>query len=244
MIVSQFFVLLHVFFPARTRRSSKWQIEDSHAVCSTGVCNWLPIWHCKQVHLDPSHSPYCALADRSSERRFLSRRRSVGRLSTNCSGRGFPWILERFGFHEALVGLWELMIMAIGFSSNFVLSLGPAIAFYVFQLYRRVMLKGNERAAPPPGHSFVGGALANCIGESLVFPCPCQTRADMRRMKPSLCYTQCCSQRSLYKLLVNLIRPTILHGTHQYIPHFEEFIPLADSSPYTAVSGRSCSRVY
>ena len=106
------------------------------------------------------------------------------------------------------------MIIAIGFSSNFILSLGPEIAFYLFQLYRRVMLRGNECAAPSPGHSFVGGALPNTIGESPVFPCPCQTRADMRRMKPSLCYTHCCSQRLLYKLLVNLIRSTILHSTH------------------------------
>ncbi|KAG2362449.1 mitochondrial carrier domain-containing protein [Suillus spraguei] len=52
-----------------------------------------------------------------------------------------------------------------GFSSNFVLSLNPAVTLYLFQQYRRVMLKGRDRASPPPGHSFVGGALANSIGE-------------------------------------------------------------------------------
>jgi len=61
-------------------------------------------------------------------------------------------------------------MLATGFSSNFVLSLNPAVTLYLFQLYRRVMLKGNERAAPPPGHSFVGGALANSAGKSQGFP--------------------------------------------------------------------------
>jgi len=125
-------------------------------------------------------------------------------LSINFSGKGLAWILERFGFHEVLAGPCGLMIMAIGFSSGFILSFEPAATLYLFQLYRRMMLRGNDRAAPPPGHSFIGGALANSIGESRVFPCRCPTNPDTRYVKPSLYHTHCFLHRQFYNPLVNL----------------------------------------
>lgn len=150
--------------------------------------------------------------------------------------------MERFGFQEALTRPSRLtIILFIGFSSNFVLSLNPAVTLYLFQQYRRVMLKGRERASPPPGHSFVGGALANSIGESHLCY---STSANTQLPKLSSCYTRCCLQRLLFKLLVDLIQPTIHHRVCQFNHRSKEYIPLADSSLYTVVSGRSCSRAY
>ncbi|OAX32242.1 mitochondrial carrier [Rhizopogon vinicolor AM-OR11-026] len=76
----------------------------------------------------------------------------------------FMGVCRQIFREEGLLGFWK------GFSSNFILSLNPAVTLYLFQLYRRVMLKGKERAAPPPAHSFVGGALANSVAVIMLYP--------------------------------------------------------------------------
>lgn len=110
-------------------------------------------------------------------------RLQTARVSDDSSPQGgtsrFTAVCKQILREEGLRGFWKglafekhsvdhqkLTTMTIGFSSNFVLSLNPAVTLYLFQQYRSVMLKGKERASPPPGHSFVGGALANSIGES------------------------------------------------------------------------------
>ncbi|KAG1804119.1 mitochondrial carrier domain-containing protein [Suillus subaureus] len=95
---------------------------------------------------------------------LITVRLQTARVSDDSSAQGgtsrFTAICQQILREEGLRGFWK------GFSSNFVLSLNPAVTLYLFQQYRRVMLKGKERASPPPGHSFVGGALANSIGGS------------------------------------------------------------------------------
>ncbi|KIJ04459.1 hypothetical protein PAXINDRAFT_22252 [Paxillus involutus ATCC 200175] len=52
----------------------------------------------------------------------------------------------------------------LGFTAFF-LFLNPAITLYLFQLFRRVVLSGRDRAAPPTSQAFIGGALANSVGK-------------------------------------------------------------------------------
>lgn len=99
---------------------------------------------------------------------LITVRLQTARVSDDSPARGgtsrFTTIFRQILVEEGPSGFWK------GFSSNFVLSLNPAVTLYLFQQYRRVMLKGKERASPPPGHSFVGGALANSIAVIMLYP--------------------------------------------------------------------------
>ncbi|KAG2122345.1 mitochondrial carrier domain-containing protein [Suillus clintonianus] len=95
-------------------------------------------------------------------------RLQTARVNDDSSAQGgtsrFTAICQQIFEEEGLRGFWK------GFSSTFLLSLNPAVTLYLFQQYRRVMLKGKERASPPPAHSFVGGALANSIAVIILYP--------------------------------------------------------------------------
>ncbi|KAG1738202.1 mitochondrial carrier domain-containing protein [Suillus lakei] len=99
---------------------------------------------------------------------LITVRLQTARVSDDFSAQGgtsrFTATCRQIFREEGLRGFWK------GFSSNFILSLNPAVTLYLFQQYRRVMLKGKERASPPPGHSFVGGALANSIAVIILYP--------------------------------------------------------------------------
>jgi len=99
---------------------------------------------------------------------LITVRLQTARVSDDSSAEGgasrFTGVCRQIFREEGLPGFWK------GFTSTFILSLNPAVTLYLFQLYRRVVLRGKERAAPPPGHSFVGGALANSVAVMILYP--------------------------------------------------------------------------
>ncbi|KAF8835713.1 mitochondrial carrier [Paxillus ammoniavirescens] len=76
----------------------------------------------------------------------------------------FRAVCKQIHDEAGLRGFWK------GFTTTFLLSLNPAITLYLFQLFRRVVLKGRDRAAPPPSRAFIGGALANSVAVTLLYP--------------------------------------------------------------------------
>ncbi|KAH7928652.1 mitochondrial carrier [Leucogyrophana mollusca] len=77
---------------------------------------------------------------------------------------GFRAVCRSIYGTEGVRGFWK------GFSTTFLLSLNPAITLFLFQLFRRVVLRGRDRAAPTPGQAFVGGALANSVAVTILYP--------------------------------------------------------------------------
>ncbi|KAF9222475.1 mitochondrial carrier [Gyrodon lividus] len=62
----------------------------------------------------------------------------------------FQAVCKQIYDEDGLHGFWK------GFTTTFLLSFNPAVTLYLFQLFRRVVLRGRDRAAPPPGQAFIG----------------------------------------------------------------------------------------
>ncbi|KAH7905098.1 mitochondrial carrier domain-containing protein [Hygrophoropsis aurantiaca] len=77
---------------------------------------------------------------------------------------GFRAVCRSIYRAEGVRGFWK------GFSTTFLLSLNPAITLFLFQVFRRLVLRGRDRAAPTPGQAFVGGAVANSIAVTVLYP--------------------------------------------------------------------------
>ncbi|KIJ66051.1 hypothetical protein HYDPIDRAFT_151854 [Hydnomerulius pinastri MD-312] len=84
--------------------------------------------------------------------------------SSTPASLSFRAVCHQIYDEDGLLGFWK------GFTTTFLLSLNPAITLYLFQLFRRVVLRGKERASPPPGQAFLGGALSNTIAVTLLYP--------------------------------------------------------------------------
>ncbi|KAF7979009.1 hypothetical protein HWV62_43973 [Athelia sp. TMB] len=72
-----------------------------------------------------------------------------------------------------------------GFSSAIPLALTPALTLLLFQLFRRVLPRA-DRERPTPGQAFVGGAVAQSIATTLLYPLIlAKTRIQTARAAPS-----------------------------------------------------------
>ncbi|KIJ06264.1 hypothetical protein PAXINDRAFT_140730 [Paxillus involutus ATCC 200175] len=84
--------------------------------------------------------------------------------SASTTSLSFRAVCKQIHDEAGLRGFWK------GFTTTFLLSLNPAITLYLFQLFRRVVLRGRDRAAPRPSQAFIGGALANSVAVTLLYP--------------------------------------------------------------------------
>ncbi|KZT22520.1 mitochondrial carrier [Neolentinus lepideus HHB14362 ss-1] len=65
---------------------------------------------------------------------------------------------------RGLVGFWR------GFEAVVLLSLNPSLTFFLYQIYRRLFLRGTDRQTPKPAQAFVGAALSNSIAVAILYP--------------------------------------------------------------------------
>ncbi|EGO00795.1 hypothetical protein SERLA73DRAFT_133846, partial [Serpula lacrymans var. lacrymans S7.3] len=77
---------------------------------------------------------------------------------------GFRAACEHIYDENGLLGFWK------GFSTTFLLSLNPSITLFLFQLFRRVVLRGRDLSTPTPQQAFIGGALANSFAVAVLYP--------------------------------------------------------------------------
>ena len=84
--------------------------------------------------------------------------------SEDSSMGGFTDVVKQMYEESGFAGFWK------GFQTTFLLSLNPAISLLLFQIFRRVFLRGRDRDMPTPGQSFVGGAVASSIAVTMLYP--------------------------------------------------------------------------
>ncbi|GAA5980271.1 hypothetical protein JCM11641_005525 [Rhodosporidiobolus odoratus] len=65
---------------------------------------------------------------------------------------------------QGLRGFWS------GFQSTILLTLNPAITYYVFALIHRAVIPAKHRSHPTPAQTFFSGALASAVASAIVFP--------------------------------------------------------------------------
>ncbi|KAG8895456.1 hypothetical protein FRC01_012353 [Tulasnella sp. 417] len=77
---------------------------------------------------------------------------------------GIASVVKRLYNEEGLFGFWK------GFQSTILLCSNPAITLFLYQSFRRVFLRGANKAIPTPRQAFVGAALSNAIAITLLYP--------------------------------------------------------------------------
>ncbi|TKA54691.1 hypothetical protein B0A53_03098 [Rhodotorula sp. CCFEE 5036] len=65
---------------------------------------------------------------------------------------------------QGLAGFWS------GFSSTVILTINPAITFYVFAALKRALIPAKHRHHPTPTQTFLCGALASAFATGLTYP--------------------------------------------------------------------------
>ncbi|KDQ56452.1 hypothetical protein JAAARDRAFT_158528 [Jaapia argillacea MUCL 33604] len=78
--------------------------------------------------------------------------------------KGVMGVVKRIYGERGLLGFWR------GFETTILLSLNPSLTLYLYQLFRRLLLRGPDRVSPNPKQAFVGAAVANSIAVALLYP--------------------------------------------------------------------------
>ncbi|EKM53611.1 uncharacterized protein PHACADRAFT_99150 [Phanerochaete carnosa HHB-10118-sp] len=81
--------------------------------------------------------------------------------------KGVLTTVQKIYAEQGLKGFWG------GFSTTIPLSLNPAITLFLFQLYRKLVVRGSKTSAlgtPSASSSFVGAAFSNAVATWLLYP--------------------------------------------------------------------------
>ncbi|KIM82454.1 hypothetical protein PILCRDRAFT_820297 [Piloderma croceum F 1598] len=92
---------------------------------------------------------------------------------------GVKDVIGRIYEEDGLVGFWR------GFSSTVPLALTPSLTLFFFQLFRDICLPRKNRERPTSGQAFIGGAIAQCIATTCLYPLMlAKTRIQTARSSP------------------------------------------------------------
>ncbi|BGP12778.1 hypothetical protein JCM10213_007292 [Rhodosporidiobolus nylandii] len=99
---------------------------------------------------------------------------------------------------QGLAGFWS------GFQSTVILTLNPAITYYVFSALQRALIPLEHRSHPRPAQTFLCGALASAVASALTYPLIlAKTRLQFRSP----------AGRALYSSQLDVFRKTLTkHG--------------------------------
>ncbi|KAG8860082.1 hypothetical protein FRB96_004105 [Tulasnella sp. 330] len=93
---------------------------------------------------------------------------------------GIVSALKGIYHNEGLLGLWK------GLESTIILCSNPAITLFLFQLYRRFLLRDKT---PTASQAFIGGAVSNALAVTLLYPAitiKAIVQNDNNRRSPSI----------------------------------------------------------
>lgn len=100
----------------------------------------------------------------------------------NSKPKGIVSMIKDIHEDQGLAGFWG------GFSTTIPLSLNPAITMFLFQLYRRILMRKQSTAAVPatpgPVAAFIGAAFSNAVATWLLYPLMlAKTRLQVHRRR-------------------------------------------------------------